>query len=96
MSTPEQNIPAPPAPPEEQGPQTSFDGLTLHAERDADAGRWRLYVELNGVRWVVAERKLGGLDDDLQEKATPGFKEARAVRAALESGRPRTEPGPGA
>lgn len=94
----EQTPQTPPAPPPtvHQDVPTSFDNLTVKAVRDTDAQRWILYTELNGVRWVLAEKKLGGLDDDLQELATPGFREARAFRYAQEVGRPRTEPGPGA
>lgn len=92
--------PAPTPTPEPEGPLTSFEGLTVKARRipnsDLSSGRWELYVEAGGVPWVFASRKLGGFDDDLQEKATPGFKEARAQRYANETGRPRLEPGPGA
>lgn len=80
-------------PAEPQDVPESFDDLTLTARRDAGLGLWLLGVEVGGVWWTVASRKLGGLDDDLQEKQTPGFKEARALRSARDLGRPRTEPG---
>lgn len=91
--------PAPPQPPAEAQPQTSFSGLSLTAERLAEGPNgagWYLMTSVGGVKWFIAYKKLGGLDDDLQELATPGFKEARANRYASEVGRPRTEPGPGA
>ena len=96
MSDVQPPVPAPPTPEETTGPQTKFENVTFTAERDALAGRWYIYANLGSVKWRIAERKLGGLDDDLQEAATPGFKEARAVRYAQETGQPRLEPGPGA
>ena len=86
----------PAAPVEVEPAPLKLDGLELKAERDPERGRWVLFTEVGGVRWEITERKLGGLDDDLQEIATPGFKEARAQRYAAEFGRPRAEPGPGA
>ena len=56
---------------------TQFDGLTVSVRRNADKGLWEAYVVLNGAEWIIAQRKLGGLDDDLQEAATPGFREKR-------------------
>lgn len=58
---------------------TQFDGLTVSVRRNADKAIWEAYVTLGGVDWVIAARKLGGLDDDLQEAATPGFKEKRRL-----------------
>lgn len=92
VSEPTQAPPVIPAEP--TGIPSTFEGLTLTAKRDAGLGLWLLGVEVGGVWWTVASRKTGGLDDDLQEKATPGFKEARAIRYARETGRTRTESGP--
>lgn len=78
---------------------TKFENLTLTAVRRPDGNRgagWYLVTYIGDVEWIVAVRKLGGLDDDLQEVATPGYKEAAANRYARESGKQRTEPGPGA
>lgn len=107
MHTPESGVESTPVPaiaplppPAEATPTaTMFTGLGLTAERKTDGPRgpgWYLYALVGGVKWYVDVRKLGGLDEDLQELATPGFKEAKAERYARESGRPRTEPGPGA
>ncbi len=58
---------------------TSFEGLTVSVRRNADKGLWEAFVTLNGAEWILGQRKLGGLDDDLQEAATPGFKEKRRL-----------------
>lgn len=77
---------------------TSFLNLPVHVRLNQNTyggKEWEMYVELDGIPWIFARRKYGGLADDLQEKATPGFKEQKARRYAAEWGRARTEPGPG-
>lgn len=91
----------PPTPPPAEAVAISgtFENLAVTAQRRPDGKLgpgWYLYATVGGVEWPIAFRGLGGLDDDLQELATPGFKEARAERYARESGQQRTEPGPGA
>lgn len=70
---------APAAPVETAVDATSFEGLTVSVRRNDDKSLWEAYVSFGGVDWVIAARKLGGLDDDLQEAATPGFKEKRRL-----------------
>lgn len=100
--SPEQGPPAAAVapPPAEAGVvYTKYPGLEVTAERRTEGhfgAGWYAYIVVGGVEWVLGWKKLGGMDDDLQEIATPGFKEARAERYARAEGRPRTEPGPGA
>jgi hypothetical protein len=78
-SDPTTTVPAPVAPPDQAVATTSFDNLTVNVRRNTDKGQWELFVLLGSVEWVFGTRKLGGLDDDLQEAATPGFKEKRRL-----------------
>lgn len=95
----EVETPVSPPPAEPVTTYTKYTSVVLTAERQTEGNYgpgWYLYATIGGVRWNLAHRKLGGFDDDLQEIATPGFKEARAERYARENGKLRTESGPGA
>lgn len=70
--------PAPEAPVAPVGPADSFSGLTVNARRSADTGQWIFSVTMGGAEIDLYAKKLGGVDDDLQEAATPGFKKKRA------------------
>lgn len=89
----------PPPPAEASVDLTKFEEVTVTVTREPE-GRygpgWYVKIFPGGVEWILSWRKLGGFDQDLQELATPGFKEALAERYARETGRQRTEPGPGA
>lgn len=66
--------------PQTDGPTTGYTGLTVTARRDADQGRWVFGVEMGGAFIPLADAKLGHVDDELQEAATPGFKLSRRER----------------
>ena len=59
--------------------QEHYTGLTLEARRNQDSGVWEFGVRLSGAFVVVANRKLGGVDDDIRESIEPGFKAKRAA-----------------
>lgn len=70
---------APSVPVENAVSATSFKDVPVQVRRNADKNLWEAYLSIGGAEWVIASRKLGGLDDDLQEAATPGFKEKRRL-----------------
>lgn len=79
-ATPVDGAAQPPVTPSESAVDTTqFDGLTVSVRRNESQNVWEAYVTVGGAEWVVASRRLGGFDDDLQEAATPGFKEKRRL-----------------
>ena len=50
----------------------------FYVERQPDQGRYCLVIAHNGTETEVTIGKLGGIDDDIQEAATPGYKAAKA------------------
>lgn len=70
----EPNVPV--APP--SGPADSYHGLGIWARRVPDRGVWQFGVSPDGADIVLWEKKLGGVDDDLKEHFSPGFRKQRA------------------
>jgi hypothetical protein len=54
---------------------TSFENLTVNVRRNTTSQQWEAYVTFGGIEWILSGRKLGDVDEDLQEAATPGFRE---------------------
>lgn len=72
---PTQDTPSPATPlVHASGVEPVSTGLTLVAYRLADQGAWSFGVDLGGTYVELARKKLGGIDDDLREVATPGYK----------------------
>jgi hypothetical protein len=59
------------------GVAPTYTGLGVVAIRSEEQQAWIFGVNLGGVFVELVRRKLGGIDDDLQEAATPGFKQNR-------------------
>lgn len=78
MAAPAAPVTPPTPPPTPAGPVTVYEGLTLEAHRNGEAGRWEFGVRMGGAFIKLVERKAGGVDDDLREAAEPGFKKNRA------------------
>lgn len=78
---PEQQAPsaADVLPPEQVVSTTLFTDVPVNVRRNDTNGLWEVYVSFGGIDVVIHSRKLGGIDDDLQEAATPGFKEKRRL-----------------
>ncbi len=75
---------APEAAVEPAEPADPYKGLTLEVRRLADEGRYVFGVVVKGAFVALADKKLGGIDDDIREAAQPGFKKARADAYANE------------
>lgn len=59
-------------------PLSEYSGLSVTAKLDVDGSRFVFGVYLDGAWVPFADRRMGGILDDIQEALTPGFKAKRA------------------
>ena len=69
-----------------KGDARQLDGRSISLRRDPVQGRYVFGVLVDGAFISFADRKLGGVDDDLKEAALPGFKGERAAQYREEQG----------
>lgn len=90
VTPPEQSTPEPAAPvtealpvpepvPTRSNPLSVYEDVKCEVRLDQAANRWVLGCWLDGVFVPFADRRMGGVLDDIQEHLTPGFKEKRAA-----------------